>query len=88
MKIGFEEDDDNDGGGNLLDDQSEPGGELFLHLLQLEVLLRALQVSRCSPLVTTIMMIEMLTISTFFFIFFINFLFFMYVAALPWSAQS
>ena len=45
MKIGFEEDDDNDGGGNLLDNQSEPGGELFLHLLQLEVLLRALQVS-------------------------------------------
>ena len=45
MKIGFEEDDDNDGDGNLLDDQSEPGGEFFLHLLQLEVLLRALQVS-------------------------------------------
>ena len=45
MKIGFEEDDDNDDDGNLLNDQSEPGGELFLHLLQLEVLLRALQVS-------------------------------------------
>ena len=67
MKIGFEEDDDNDGGGNLLDNQSEPGGELFLHLLQLKVLLRALQVSRCSPLVTTIMMIEMLMILTFIF---------------------
>ena len=69
MKIGCEEDDNNDNDGNLLDDQSEPGGELFLHLLQLEVLLRALQVCRCSPLVTTIMMIEMLTISKFFFLY-------------------
>ena len=60
MKIGFEEDDNNDNDRNLLDDQGEPGGELFLHLLQLEVLLRALQVSCCSPLVTTIMMIEVL----------------------------
>ena len=45
MKIGFEEDDNNDNDRNLLDDQGEPGGELFLHLLQLEVLLRAFQVS-------------------------------------------
>ena len=61
MKIGCKEDDNNnDNDGNLLNDQSEPGGELFLHLLQLKVLLRALQVSRCSPLVTTIMMIEVL----------------------------
>ena len=67
MKIGFEEDDNNDDDGNLLDDQSEPGGELFLHLLQLEVLLRALQVCCRSPLVTTIMMIRVLTILTFIF---------------------
>ena len=61
MKIGCKEDDNNnDNDGNLLNDQSEPGGELFLHLLQLEVLLRALQVSRCSSLVSTIMMIEVL----------------------------
>ena len=68
MKIGFEEDDENDDDGNLLDDQGEPGGELFLHLLQLEVLLRALQVCCRSPLVTTIMMIELLTILTFIFL--------------------
>ena len=62
MKIGCKEDDNNnDNDGNLLNDQSEPGGELFLHLLQLEVLLRALQVSCWSTLVSTIMMIQVLT---------------------------
>ena len=48
--------------GHLLDDKGESGGELLLHLSQLEVLLRALQVGRRPTLIMLMIVVTMLVL--------------------------
>ena len=47
---------------HLLDDKGESGGELLLHLSQLEVLLRALQVGRRPTLIILMIVVTMLVL--------------------------